>query len=402
MADIDTSAIEELVDEVVAEAWLPEARLGEWWRALAAARLSVPHWPEPWGRGWGPAEVRRWRDRLQHHDAIGPPTGLGVLMGGPIVVDHGSPEQQERFLPALADGSETWCQLFSEPGAGSDLAGLTTTAERDGDDWIVTGQKVWTSGAQIADRGMLIARTNWDVPKHRGISYFILPLHQPGVEVRPLRQMNGAAHFNEVFLAEARVSHADLVAPPGEGWRLATATLGYERRGLGAANVAGPRPQAGSRAGQLRRSVGELVEADRSRPDGGGNVADIATVDRLRALATEGLRAVDRDRLAALAARERIESGVARVQPLAAKLAWTERLRAAADVGPRLAGADAMLADDDGPGLLTDFLLSVPSAYIAGGTDEVQRNILGERALGLPREPATDRDAPFREVPKNA
>lgn len=393
--------IEAAVDAVVAEAWKPETTVGEWWAALADAKLSFPHWQEPYGRGWDPSQVAVWRDRLRHHKVIGPPTGLGVLMGGPITIDHGTAEQHERLLPGLANGTSAWCQLFSEPGAGSDLAGLTTTAERDGDDWIVTGQKVWTSGAQVSDHGMLIARSNWDAPKHRGISYFILPMDQPGVEVRPLKQMNGAAHFNEVFLNEARVSHSNLIGTAGEGWRVATATLGYERRGLGVAGVGGPRPAAGARAGYLERPVGELMDKFNSRHSADEPVANIATVARLRQYGDDPLTAIERDRLAALIIAERVEAGVAKRQPLAAKLAWTERLRAASSVGMGLAGAHGMLSGDDGPRALNGFFLSQPSASIAGGTDEVQRNILGERALGLPREPSHERDLPFREVPRN-
>ncbi|MEM7094186.1 MAG: acyl-CoA dehydrogenase family protein [Actinomycetota bacterium] len=394
------SEISELVDNVCAE-WSDDLPLGEWWRLLSEARLTFPHWPEPWGRGWDTAQVSVWRDRMQHHGVLGPPTGLGVLMGGPIVLDHANAEQQDRFLPALANGTSAWCQLFSEPGAGSDLAGLTTTAERDGDDWIVTGQKVWTSGAMHADHGMLIARTNWDAPKHRGIGYFVFPMDQPGVEVRPLKQMNGAAHFNEVFLNEARVSHDNLIGPAGEGWRVARATLGYERRGLGAAGIRGPRPTAGRGGGQLDRPVGEIMASHRSRARE-GNIAAVGSAARLRTLVDGELGAVQRDRLAALTIQERVEAGVAGQQPLAVKLAWTERLRAASDMATQLLGPAAMLDGDDGPGSITNFMLSIPSASIAGGTDEVQRNILGERALGLPREPEVERDTPFREVPRNA
>lgn len=399
MSGIDVTEIEDAVDQVAGE-WSDDLALGDWWGVLADAQLTFPHWPAPWGRGWSSEQVAVWRDRMHHHELLGPPTGLGVLMGGPIVIDHGSPEQRERLLPGLASGRSAWCQLFSEPGAGSDLAGLTTTAERDGDDWIVTGQKVWTSGSMHADRGMLIARTNWDVPKHRGISYFVFPMDQPGVEVRPLKQMNGAAHFSEVFLTEARVSHADLIGEPGEGWRVARATLGYERRGLGAAGVRGPRPVAGVRGGELDRPVGEIIANHRSRARE-GNIAAVGSAARLRALTEGELDPVRRDRLAALTVQERVEAGVAARQPLAAKLAWTERLRAASDTATTMLGPAGMLAGDDGPGPITNFMLSIPSASIAGGTDEVQRNILAERALGLPREPGIDTDSAFRDVPRN-
>jgi len=385
------------------EHWRADITLRTWWRALADARLAFPAWPEPCGRGWDGEAMAVWRRQLVAAGAIGPPTGLGTLMGGPVLLAFGTPEQQQRWLPALADGTDGWCQLFSEPGAGSDLAGLTTTATRDGDQWVVTGQKVWTSGADQSAFGMLVARTDWDAPKHRGLSYFILPMDQPGIVVRPLRQMNGGRHFSEVFLDGAVAEHDSLIGDPGQGWRVAAATLQFERQGLGAASISGARPAAGEVAGQLDRPVGAILaehRAGRAAEDATTNAAELAVTASLRDTLTAPLRRS----LAELAGRERVEPATASRSPLLAKLAWTERLRRASAICSGALGADGMLrssADDPRVAEAATFVLSVPSASIAGGTDEIQRNIIAERALGLPRE-LVDVDRPFRELPRNA
>ena len=391
------------VDAFLAEQWSDDITLRAWWAALAAARLAFPGWPPPWGRGWSQQAVAVWSARLEAAQAIGPPTGLGTLMGGPVVLAYGTDDQQERWLPGLIDGTSGWCQLFSEPGAGSDLAGVTTTATADGDQWVVDGQKVWTSGAHHADAGMLLARTDWDAPKHRGLSYFVLPMVQPGVEVRALRQMNGAHHFSEVFFTNAVVRGDAMVGAPGDGWRVATATLQFERQGLGAGSISGPKPSAGEPAGELDLAVGQIWESFRSgSPKDDAPFGGSGELTRL-ARARGELHPVVRQRLAALTARERVENATTARHPLLAKLAWTERLRAASAACFDALGADGMLrsSDDDGSlELAAGFVLSVPSARIAGGTDEIQHNIIGERALGLPRE-SVDLDRPFREWPLN-
>lgn len=389
----------------VADTWSRSLSLRDWWRALADARLAFPQWPEAnGGRGWDRALLRRRNASLRDAGAIGPPTGLGVLMGAPIVIQYGTPDQQSRWLPELASGREAWCQLFSEPGAGSDLAAVRTSAVRDGAEWVVDGQKVWTSGAAQSDRGMLVARTNPDVPKHRGLSYFILDMDQPGVDVRPLHQMNGAAHFSEVFLDAARVDERDLVDVENGGWAVTVATLGYERAGLGDAGAGGVRPPAGERAGWLDRECGDVIdELSANRAE----AADApGAAHRLAALAST-LDAPQRDRLVDVAARQRMAEWSARrakgdaAAASTAKLAWTERLKVARDLALELQGPDGMLVGTDAPdgGEAATFALSVPSASIAGGTDEVQRNIISERILGLPKDVQTDRDTPFRDVP---
>src|SRR5215217_2327307 len=201
------------VDDVTAELtswleenWDPDLTVGEWWERLGTSGWAAPTWPLEWyGKGLSRAEGVRAQQIIGDHGALGAPGGLGLLLAGPTIVTHGNDEQKARYLKDIVTGQKAWCQLFSEPGAGSDLAGLQTKAIKDGDEWIVTGQKVWTSGGQVADLGMLIARTDPDVPKHQGITYFAIDMHQPGVEVRPLRELTGRAMFNEVFMTEARV-----------------------------------------------------------------------------------------------------------------------------------------------------------------------------------------------------
>ena len=214
-----------------AEAWDPELSLVAWRQRLLEARWAVPSWPVRWhGRDWPAWTDDVVADALRAAGAVGLPVGAGPTLAGPTILAHGPDHVRERFLGPLLTGEETWCQLFSEPGAGSDLAGLTTTAVRDGDRWIVNGQKVWNTSAHHADYGILVARTDWDAPKHRGLSYFALPMKQPGVEVRPLRQMNDHASFNEVFLSDAEIPADHLIGAEGGGWAVALTTLAFERR----------------------------------------------------------------------------------------------------------------------------------------------------------------------------
>ena len=219
---------------------------------------------------------------------VGAPGGLGQTMGGPVVIKHGNADQQERHLWPLASGLEAWCQFFSEPGSGSDLASAQTRAVRDGDEWVVNGQKVWTSGARTADRGMLLARVDMDAPKHRGLGYFIIPVEQPGIEIRPLKQMTGDATFNEVFFTDARVSDADLVGRPGDGWAAAVTTLAYERSGRAGVVGVGVTQRGGQRRRDLRQEkLGDLVErtgtvrpapADARNPGVAGRLSPVSLI----------------------------------------------------------------------------------------------------------------------------
>ncbi len=218
----------------------PEADLehtkacAEWQRTLSAGGWTGITWPvEAGGRGGTGWQQRIFNEEQAKFDVAVGAFAVGIGMAGPTIIAWGTDEQKRRFLPPMLEGEETWCQLFSEPGAGSDLAGLRTRAVRDGDEWVVNGQKVWTSGAHYSQWGLLLARTDVDAPKHRGITAFLLDMETPGIDVRPLRQITGAAHFNEVFLTEVRVSDAHRLGAPGEGWRVANTMLSNERALIG-------------------------------------------------------------------------------------------------------------------------------------------------------------------------
>jgi len=318
-------------------------------------------------------------------------------------------------------GEERWCQLFSEPGAGSDFAGLACKAVRDGDEWIVNGQKVWTSGALSTERGMLLARTDLDAPKHKGLSYFIIDVDQPGIEIRPLKQMTGQSHFNEVFFTDARVADADLVGRPGDGWAAATTTLAYER-GNRAGTVGVAAASGGSRRGRLlERLVGDVIEealALRARTSESADARNPGIVGRTSpvSLIAEFERDDDpivRQRVSQYYSlirlsemnreRSRAEAAAGRSPGPASsttKLFRSVATRLNRDLGPEILGANAMLVGPDAAvgGAVSASTVQAPSTSIAGGTDEVQRNIIGERVLGLPREPDDSRTLPFREL----
>ena len=317
-------------------------------------------------------------------------------MVAPTILVHGTDAQKEQFLPPMARADHQWCQLFSEPGAGSDLAGLTTRAERDGDEWVVNGQKVWSTFAHVADYGMLLARTDVDQPKHRGITYFLFDMHQPGVEVRPLRQMTGDAEFNEVFLTDARVPHANVLGQVNGGWSVAMTTLANERAMMGG-GTAGRRP----------------------RTDDDTNVAFLMGVRGLIALARDRGRTHDalvRQGLADAWMREEIMRYLGlRIQAAARlgrdasapasimKLYSAKQTKRVAELALALEGPYGALAAPDAPagGAWQRTFLFAPALRIAGGSDQVQRNVMGERVLQLPAEPRTDKGIPFRDVPKN-
>ena len=415
------ASLEEIRSEVrdwLAANWDPDLTVRAWWARLAEAGWQFPTWPEGLGgRGLSATEARAVSAELVDAGALGPPFSLGQVMGGPVVIQNGNDEQRQRFLEPLATGTEAWCQFFSEPEAGSDLAGLRTTAVRDGDEWIVNGQKVWTSDARNAARGMLVARTNWDVPKHRGLGYFIIEVDQPGIEIRPLKQMNGAAHFNEVFFNDARVSHENLIGGEGDGWASAVATLAFERAGLSSRVPGLSMASPGEKAGLLDRSAGDVLanpgtsavgnRAFRSSTEIAGLAADRGRVEdpivrqdlaRLKSLGTTANWSNQRARAEAKAGQQPGASANL------AKLTGSVISRAARSLAPRVLGPEGMLAGSDAPagGAVTDMVLSQPATSIAGGTDEIQRNIIGERGLGLPKDVQVDRDMPFRDVPRSS
>lgn len=395
--------------------WDPQMTVREWWQCLANARYALPSLPEEaFGRGYSRQEEQEVKRALAEVGTLGPPSNIGTMMAAPTIATHGTPEQIERFVPPVLNGTETWCQLFSEPGAGSDLAGLTTKAERDGDEWIVNGQKVWTSLAIGTDFGMLLARTDPDQPKHAGISWFAFPMRQDGVEIRPLVEMTGNAMFNEVFMDDTRVPHAHLIGDLNNGWRVGNTTLMFERGSLAGAVVELPYARAGSQSEDLDEPAGSFG----LRTEGGPR----ATVDSAPTAVRYGdyARSLDRDDAARRDARTRLHireevnrllgqrarSGAVPAIGNLGKLAMSEIARMRREAGNLAIGAAGMLAGDDaaagpGNGEVQATTVHSPAPSIYGGTDQVQRNILGERFLGLPKEPGPAKETPFRDLPKN-
>jgi alkylation response protein AidB-like acyl-CoA dehydrogenase len=409
------------LSEWLEDAWDPDLTVAQWWARLAEARWSVPTWPEAWyGRGFGAELARTVSDVLRAAGALGPPAGLGVLLAGPTIFTHGTDDQKQRYLGPIVNGEEGWCQLFSEPGAGSDLASLQTKAVRDGDEWVITGQKVWTSGGQVADLGMLIARTDPDLPKHQGITYFAFPMDQPGVEVRPLREMTGRALFSEVFFDEARVRDDAIIGGLNNGWKVANTTLAYERAGLGGGGTgAGGGGFPGKKAGLLDARAGDLVtgvgrgRAVQPSAFGGsypllqgiaekvGRAHDPTIRQRLAELYILGeIGRMSALRAKAARANGGTGGGTSGGEGNLAKLLMSRIIRISRDLGPAILGAEAMLTGEGttGDGVVQEMTLFAPAPSIYGGTDEIQKNIVGERVLGLPKEPGPPKETPFREL----
>ncbi len=406
--------IEKVREEIrgwLAEHFDPELTVGEWWDRLARSGYAVPTFAEDaWGRAYDRARANVVDHEIRAAGAIGPPSGLGYALAAPTIARHGSTAQKANELLRILNGQDAWCQLFSEPGAGSDLASLQTKAERDGDEFIVNGQKVWTSTAQLCNLGMLIARTDPDLPKHVGITYFKFEMDQPGVEVRPLREMTGRAMFNEVWIDDCRVGESDIIGGYNNGWAVANTTLAAERASLGsggggAAGSAFP----GAAAGHLGQPVRNFVGQVRTGGTGGGGSG---MVDRLIALAREAGKSADpviRQGLVKLYTMQQIGSysalrmrggAASSAAPNLAKLMMSDMLRLNREVGNQIIGADGMLLgrETKGRGLVQEMTLFSPGPSIYGGTDQVQRNIIGERVLGLPKEPGPDKSTPFREL----
>jgi alkylation response protein AidB-like acyl-CoA dehydrogenase len=402
----------------IAANWDPELSLVQWRVLLAESGWACPAWPRGWcGRGLPAAEADMAAAGLAEARVPGPPDGVGVMLAAPVIIEYGSENLKRRLVRATVTGELTWCQLFSEPGAGSDLAGLATRAEPDGaGGWLVTGQKVWSTGAATADFGLLLARTDPSVPKHAGITCFALPMRQPGVQVRPLRQMNGHASFNEVFLDRARVPAGHVIGEPGSGWLMARATLARERRLAASRPAPGP-PAAGAGRGPgraWREAIAErtaAAEPHKWYPQRAGRPDLVIARARAEGRAADPLIRQEIARLTELAwsarwTAARASAARAAGQPPGpegslGKLASSRIARQAARVHAMIAGPSGMLAGPESPlgGLVAEIALSVPAISIAGGTDEIQRTIIAERILGLPRESDAGRDLPFRDLP---
>ena len=351
-------------------------------RQLAAAGYVAPHWPRPWGLDADPIAQLVIDDEMRRAGVRRPFNQIGIGWAGPTLVHAGTDAQKERYLLPLLAGEEIWCQLFSEPGAGSDLAALGTRAVRDGDEWVVSGQKVWTSFAHIATLGILLARTDPDVEKHRGISYFVCPMDAPGVTIRPIIDMTGDHAFNEVFLDEVRLSGDNLVGEVNGGWALAKVTLGNERvslSGEGALWGMGP-------------TADDLVDLVRTA----GGAPDPTTRDRLVGVYVESqILRVLRLRMVSAVLAGRAPGAEASVRKAIADAHGQHIMGLARD----LAGPYAMLAGtgpvggwgpegaSTGDATWSQGFLFSPALTVGGGTSEVQRNIVAEKVLGLPRNP---------------
>ncbi len=353
------------------------AECRQWQRVLHSGGWAGITWPTAFGgRGASAIEGAIFGEEQGRFAVATGAFAVAIGMVGPTLMAHGSPDQQRQFLEPILRGEHVWCQLFSEPGAGSDLASLATRAERDGDEWVVTGQKVWTSLAQFSDYAILLARTDPDVPKHRGITYFVVDMRSPGIEVRPLRQITGTAHFNEVFLTDVRIPHANVIGEVGNGWKVAHTTLTSERSFIGG---------------------------------GGGawNVEGLLTLARAAGVADEPpmrqalMRAYCRAAtLTYLGYRMRTALSQKQMpgpEMFIMKLAYARHWAATTDTAMAVMGAGGMLTDrhDSAWG---QYFLSQYAIRLGGGTDEVQANIIGEQGLGLPREPSIDRDTPWKDL----
>ena len=393
---------QDVIDE--ARAWLDvywddQLTLLEWRGRLVESGWGCPSWPVEWfGRGLPPSYDPLVAAQFAEVGAVGVAAGVSMYLVAPTLLEWATDEQKRRFLRPILTGEHKWCQLFSEPGAGSDLAGLQARAIRDGDEWIVNGQKVWNSGAHKAHYGILMARTDPDVPKHSGISYFLIPMQQDGIEVRPLRQMNGHASFNEVFLTEARVAADSMLGQPGDGWRVGLTTLTHERSA-----VATRRPKFAADGGptvqEAQAESAEYFSTYKWYPQRAGRA------NLVRPEATRAGRSTD----------PLVRQQIAKVETIPRTSSWTNQrardARAAGkppgpegslaklnlSIGARLChtahtsivGTHGLLDGPDTParGMVAEVLVSTPAQSIAGGTDEIQHNIIGERVLGLPKEP---------------
>ena len=342
--------------------------------------------PDFGGRGASAIEEVIWRQEESQYDLPANFFLIGQGMIGPTLMAWASDEDKARFLPPLASGEEVWCQLFSEPAGGSDLAALRTRAERDGDDWLINGQKIWTSGAHYSDYGVIVVRTDPTVPKHKGLSYFYIDMKAPGVEIKPIKQLTGDSDFNEVYFTDVRVSDSQRLGEVGQGWQVSLTTLMNERAAIGGS--------FGQMDVSLAMSVAAEVEID-GRPA----LEDAAVRARIAdwyvqeaGLKYTGYRSLTALSRGALPGRENSIG----------KLVGAPKMQAMSSYLMDLLGASGAIADEAlgaKAGIIQRAYMGAPGLRIAGGTDEIMANIIAERVLGLPQEPRLDKGIPFNEVP---
>jgi alkylation response protein AidB-like acyl-CoA dehydrogenase len=395
--------------------WSPDLGLVEWRGRLIESGWGVPSWPGAWyGRDLPAALEAVVGEEMRRVGAVSVARSGVRGLAAATLLAHGGDFHKRKFLRRMLTGEDNWCQLFSEPGSGSDLAGALTRAELSDGRWVINGQKVWTTSAHHADWGLLLARTDFNLPKHQGLSYFVLDMRQSAVEVHQLRQMNGHASFNQVFFTDAEAPVEHLVGEVGGGWAVATTTLMHERRGADGMRLWGAASNLKGRIyDEERAETATVMEPYKWYPQRAGRV-DLV-LERAKATGRIGDPVVRQEIAKLLTLSKTAEWTARRARAAQAqgrppgpegslgKLVASHVARAASRVHTLITGADAMLTGEDGPmdGLIAEILVSVPAVSIAGGTDEIQRNIIAERVLRMPKEPRSDDDRPFRDVPKN-
>ena len=359
----------------------------EWQKKKAEAGWACLTWPKEYGgRGATSIENVIWKQEESKFDTPPDIYGIGLGMCGPTIMTHGNEDQKKRWIPDMMLGQEVWCQLFSEPAAGSDLAGLRSSAVRDGDDWIINGQKIWTTGAQICDWGILVVRSDPMAAKHAGLTYFVVNMNAPGIEVRPITQINGGQGFNEVFFTDVRIPDSDRIGEVGDGWRVAITTLMNERASIGGGGGAG--------------NSSELLRLARTvQIDGRPAIENEAVRQKIARfyIRAKGLQFTGNRTLTALS-RGQTPGPEASL----GKLVGGVLVQDMAEFGIELAGMAGAVDDEtfsaDGAAWQERFL-AIPGLRIAGGTDEVLRNIISERVLGLPPEVRVDKGIAFKDIP---
>ena len=418
MSEFNEAEVRAEVRGWLQENWNPKQNLVEWRTKLADSGWGMTDWPSDWyGKSYPALLASAVEEEFTKFGAVGVAKAGIRLLAGATLLEHGSQEQKSQFLRRILTGEDTWCQLFSEPGSGSDLAGSTTRAARDGDRWLINGQKVWTTSAHHADWGLLLARTDWDVPKHQGLSFFVINMHQEGVEARQLKQMNHHASFNEVFMTDAIVQAEHQLGELGQGWQVAMTTLAHERR-----RGDGMRPNISAKDVNIEK-VGPIYEEEAAenavmmapytwypqragrvdlvipRAIETGRINDATVVQEVAKLLIMSNSAEWTARRARAAQSQGKPQGP---EGSLGKLAASNVARAAARVHTLISETDSMLLGDDSPrdGVIGEILISVPAVSIAGGTDEIQKNIISERVLEMPKETRSD-TGPFKDVLKN-
>ena len=395
--------------------WDPNMDLLAWRTLVADSGWGAPSWPSDYyGKDMNPQDAKVVEQAFADFGAVGAAQSGVRMLAAITLLAHGNHEQKQKYLRGILTGEDQWCQLFSEPGSGSDLAGATTRADPQGDKWIVNGQKVWNTSAHHAQYGLLLARTDWGAPKHQGLSYFVINMEQPGIEVRQLAQMNGHASFNEVFMTDAIVSRDDLVGALGSGWQYAMTTLASERRSFDRARDVGGRK---GRQGKIFTDLEEefaianapytwypqragRVDLVMQRAMDTGAIDDPAQrqdIARLHIMAECAKWTGERAKAADKAGKPQGPEGSL------GKLAASNVARLAARVHTAISGSETLLTGNNSPmqGIIAEVLVSTPAISIAGGTDEIQKNIIAERVMGLPKEPRFD-EGPFRDIRRNS